>query len=585
MSFIAGIVSLTAEPLTATQIEGTAELVPADSGRISTYRDAFAALYQVDFGGFGEPAYWADEHGVTAIAGHPLLPGDRMEASGDGNRGARTIHESQDSSIPALLATTTGTWAALRYRSADRRLLLCSDRLGIRPLYWWTDGRTAVFASTLLYMERHPLVPLACDLQGVLEGATLSYILADRTPYLDVKRILGAEIIRLEPERVQRSHYFNWSELPERSPDDPSHEVETLEAFTSAVERRNGSRTEAVTLLSGGLDSRAVNAVLHELGVSINSFNFSIPNTQDAVFGREFARVINAHHYESVPVPGFGPGWVHASGRIWDHAVSRVGTPLRQLFPVWSGDFGSAFASFGGVSPAIAQGMRSGDVDAAIAAYLATHRSVAAADVVPEARAWFATAVPHAIAEQIALHRTADPARQFLLFYAAHSRRRNMDRFYEDILDHRTEFWTPFSDGAFMETALAVPIDLGVGHRFYMRWFNRLPPYVRQVPWQSYRGSVPCPLPIPEHVKSQWDPETRAARAAWNRQALPVRWHILLKQFPSELFRRHRFLARAVLHRAGLKNGRGPLQMLGYVTKFWNRSQDHPQPWSDMGRQ
>jgi asparagine synthase (glutamine-hydrolysing) len=585
MSFIAGIVSLAAEPLTTAQIEGTTELVPADSGRISTYRDAFAVLHQVDFGGFGEPAYWADEHGVTAVAGHPLLPGDRMEASRDGVRGARTIHDARDSSIPALLATTTGTWAALQYRRADRRLLLCSDRLGIRPLYWWTDGRIVVFASTLSFMERHPLVPLACDLQGVLEGATLSYILADRTPYLDVKRILGAEIIRLEPERVQRSHYFNWSELPERSPDDPTHEVETLEAFTSAVERRNGSRTEAVTLLSGGLDSRVVNAVLHELGVSINSFNFSMPNTQDAVFGRDFARVIDANHHESLPVPGIGPGWVHKSGRIWDDAVSRTGTPLRQLFPVWSGDFGSAFASWGGVSPAIVSAMRSGRTDRAIAAYLATHTAIAPADVVPAARAWFATAVRDAIADQIALHRTADPARQFMLFLVANSRRRNMDRFHNEILDHRTEFWTPFSDGAFLEAALAVPTDLGVGHHFYMRWFNRLAPYVRQVPWQSYRGSVPCPLPIPEHVKSQWDPETRAVRAAWRREASPFHWRTLLGQFPSELFRRHRFLARAALHRARLKNGRRPLEALEYVTEFWNRSQDHPRPWADRGRQ
>lgn len=581
MSFIAGIVSLTDRPLSELRAPDPASLLTAESVALANrFDDPYASVVQVDFGGFAEPGFFRDDGGIVALAGHPLLPGDRMGASQDGCRGARTIRQHDVGAVGRLLATSTGAWAAAMYDSRSRTLTLCSDRAGARPLYWWTDGGVAVFASTMAYLEKHPLVPRVLDLQAVLERVTLRYSLADRTEFLDVKRVLAAEIISLGPHGALRTHYYRWADLPERPPKDASLEIEVVDLLRDAVDRRNGDRREAVTLLSGGMDSRVVNALLHEMGVSINSFNFSVPGTQDAVFSAQFAAEIGANHYAGLPVPGTGPGWVHKSGRVWDTHVSRSGVPLRDLFPIWSGDYGGIAAGWAGITPAIAAAMRKGRPRDAIELYLETRGIVPLKDVVPAARSWFATAVPDAMAHELARYESTDPARQFMFFLVGNGKRRDMDRFYEDILEHRTEFWTPFIDGRFLDACLTVAADDGMLHGFYARWFERLPAFVRAVPWQTYPGHVPCPLPIPPGLMTQWSAEGRAARSALGRSASRFPWGALLGNFPRGVFVRHRFVARAALHHARIRSSRRPLKTLRYFAEWWDRAEEHPLPWN-----
>jgi asparagine synthase (glutamine-hydrolysing) len=578
MSWIAGIVSLDERRLMPSLVEKTMQLVPHESGTVNRWGDDYATIVQLDFGAFGEPAFWRDDGGVTALAGHPLLPGDRTESSADGHRGARVLHNADEERFGQLARVSTGTWAGVSYRAAQRVLLLCSDRVGIRPLYWWTDGAVCVFSSTIAFMERHPLVPLTLDLQAVVEGATLGYAVSDRTPYYDVRRMLSGEIVRLMKSGVTRSHHFRWAGLPQRPVDDPAREIEVLAALRSAVDRRNGSRSEAVTLLSGGLDSRVINTILYELGVHIHSFNFSIPETQDAYFAGEFARHIKADHYEGEPVGGSAPGWVGKSGQVWNDRLARSGAPLRSLFPIWSGDFGSVTAGWVGMTPSLLTTLRTGRIEEAFALFLRARPSLAPADLVPEARDWFRAAVPRALAEEFAKHSADDPARQFMFFYVSNTQRRHMDAFYEEILDHRTEFWTPFIDAAFLEAALSVPADDGVGHGFYMRWFERLPAVARAVPWQTYPGHMPCPLPVPPGLRTQWDSRTKSAR---NRRAgarIP-RWNTLWGRFPSPLFRRHRFLMRSLLHQLRLKDSRVALNALEHFARHWDRAESRPLPW------
>jgi asparagine synthase (glutamine-hydrolysing) len=580
MSCIAGIVSVSGRPLELREVEETVRLLPATDG-VSRYENPFVAIFQIDIGAFGEPGIVSDARGVTAVAGHPFLPGDWMEQSADECRGVRRLHEVDHEEFVRLAASSTGSWAGVRYRQEERSVALCSDRVGARPLYWWSDGSVLVFSSLLGMLERHSLIPLSLDLQAVIEDATLGYPLADRTPFRDVYRIQPAEIVCAQAGGVRRSQYFRWADLPSRPVDDPAREHEVLDALRAAIARRNGARREAVTLLSGGLDSRVINAILHELGVTIHSFNFSFEGTQDAIFAREFARAINANHFEGEPAPGVGPGWVHLSGRVWDSMNSDSGVPLRELFPVWSGDYGSATAGWVGLTPSLVANMRHGRVDAAVEEHIRSYASLGAADLTPAAREWVMSAVPRAVVEEIARHESDDPARQFMFFLLSNTKRRHMDNIYEEILEHRTEFWTPFIDSAFLEAAMSVPADEGLGHGFYMRWFELLRPVVKAVPWQTYPGHVPCPLPVPPNLKAQWDAQVKLVSKR-HRSEGSRPWSALLRGFPAPLFKRHRFIARVLLHQLRLKDSYAALALLIRIRRHWKRTECRPLPWTNL---
>jgi asparagine synthase (glutamine-hydrolysing) len=572
VSFIGGIVSLDDKPLSPTMTGLSIDTLP-HGGHVSRYQDAYASLFQIDFGIFEEPGAFHDSSGATFLAGHPLLPGDELGASLDQCRGARRLHEAGPQNLGGLASQSAGTWAGACYDNRARVLTLCSDRVGVRPLYWWTDGHIAVFSSNRKLLEAHPLIPLKLDLGGVLEGAALGYIFGDRTQYLGIHRMLEAELVGFTRGGIERSHYYFWADLPERSAAPPSRASEALEAMRTAVARRNGRRREAIVLLSGGMDSRVVTAALHELGVAIHSFNFSIPGTYDEVFSRKFARLIGAQHHHGQPVRGRGPGWVHKGGKAWEGRLTVAGTPMERAYPIWTGDFG------GGIPSAIITPMREGRTGDAIGEFMKSHRVVSPHDVVPEARQWFATAIHDSAAAELARHESNDPARQFILFLVANAKRRNMDTFYEHILDHRTELWTPFIDANFLEATFSVPVDEAVGHKFYDRWFNLLPPFVRGVPWQTYPGHVPCPVPVPPNLIAQWDREYRAARKKLKRHAPLVGYRTLIHHFPNGVFLRRRFIARALLHYSSLRSSFNALDILTYFSQYWRTAKEHPLPW------
>ena len=65
---------------------------------------------------------------------------------------------------------------------------------------------------------------------------------------------------------------------------------------TFVVQRRIKGDKATSAYLSGGLDSRLCVAALIHDDVTVHSFNFARPGTQDCLFGNDFAEKIGAIH-------------------------------------------------------------------------------------------------------------------------------------------------------------------------------------------------------------------------------------------------------------------------------------------------
>jgi hypothetical protein len=102
--------------------------------------------------------------------------------------------------------------------------------------------------------------------------------------------------------------------------------------------------------------------------------------------------------------------------------------------------------------------------------------------------------------------RCPDPVRRFYLFLLFNDQRRHLDLFYENLDQHRIEYQLPFFDSSFLESVVRIPSELCLDHRFYNKWLGRFPSAVHEVPWQSYPGHEPCPLPLPKELvaRQQW---------------------------------------------------------------------------------
>ncbi len=140
-------------------------------------------------------------------------------------------------------------------------LLLFSDHLGVRPLYYYSDPETVVFATdakTILGLKRVPKEPNAEMIYRLL-GSDYAPLPED-THVMGLRKVPQAHVITLSADSVEKEKYWTPGRNGIKIPKDEAECAREIKALIqSAVEMRVDSVTEPMGAeLSGGLDSSVV---------------------------------------------------------------------------------------------------------------------------------------------------------------------------------------------------------------------------------------------------------------------------------------------------------------------------------------
>ncbi|MDH3686970.1 MAG: asparagine synthase (glutamine-hydrolyzing) [Myxococcales bacterium] len=195
-----------------------------------------------------------------------------------------------------LLERLNGMFAIAMWDARHSRLLLARDRLGIKPLYYRTDGGVVTFGSELRALRcHHRFRP---DIDRVALGTFLrsGFVHGERTIYRDVKRVQPGEFIVWESGRADRMRYWNLLDAaPGLPPTNYREAVDELDRLLGdAVERRLISDVPLGAFLSGGIDSSAVVALMQERSVG-RVRTFSIGFRERAYDEAPNARAVAEH--------------------------------------------------------------------------------------------------------------------------------------------------------------------------------------------------------------------------------------------------------------------------------------------------
>ncbi|MDB5544001.1 MAG: asparagine synthase family amidotransferase [Hyphomicrobiales bacterium] len=161
---------------------------------------------------------------------------------------------------------------AIRER-ATGRVVLARDRLGIKPLYYAEAAGAFRFASSLPALLAAGDVDTSIDPVGLHQYMSLHAVVpAPRTILNGVRKLAPARIMTIEPDGTRHESAY-WSlDVGPRSEDAKVDEEEwrerVLAALTLAVKRRSIADVPTGVLLSGGLDSSLVVALLAAQGQS-----------------------------------------------------------------------------------------------------------------------------------------------------------------------------------------------------------------------------------------------------------------------------------------------------------------------------
>ena len=195
-----------------------------------------------------------------------------------------------------------------------RRLVLARDRFGVKPLYYYFDGKIFLFASEIKAILTHPEVQKSVCHQALDEYLTFQNILTDRTLFEGIKLLPAGTTLTLdltlrEPKPVLEQ-FWDYR-FPDKPLDISFEEAaeETHRLFVQAVERQLQSDVPVASYLSGGLDSGSITAIARKKTGRMLTFTggFDLSSASGLELGFDerkaseyLSNLLKTEHYEMV---------------------------------------------------------------------------------------------------------------------------------------------------------------------------------------------------------------------------------------------------------------------------------------------
>jgi asparagine synthase (glutamine-hydrolysing) len=185
-----------------------------------------------------------------------------------------------------MLDRLNGMFAFAIWDTLERKLTLCRDRMGVKPLYYCIYKSTLYFAS-----EQKALfaagVPIGISENGMEEYIFNRFNAGEETLFNHVKKLLpGHHMVIDEDGKTKTTRWWNLKEQIQNHSKivDPKKWFE--ETFFESVRLRMVSDVPVGVLLSGGLDSCSIlSALYHQNFKNIETFNISFSEEEHNEYG------------------------------------------------------------------------------------------------------------------------------------------------------------------------------------------------------------------------------------------------------------------------------------------------------------
>jgi asparagine synthase (glutamine-hydrolysing) len=158
-----------------------------------------------------------------------------------------------------------GMWALVLWDARRRELIASRDRFGVKPLYAAQVGATWLFASEIKALLAFPGAH-----RGVVDEHVQEFLARALVDHVPGTMFRGVEAVPPASVRIQRDgrvHVHRFWTLPTAAHDVPSPREAAARyraLLADAVRLRTRADVPVGTMLSGGLDSTAITALIHE---------------------------------------------------------------------------------------------------------------------------------------------------------------------------------------------------------------------------------------------------------------------------------------------------------------------------------
>lgn len=214
------------------------------------------------------------------------------------------LHLYEDEGIDCL-KRLNGMFAFALWDDRRKRLWLARDRLGIKPLVYYWDGRRLIFASEIKSILCDPEVSRDIDPQALDLYLTLNYIPAPWTIFRNIRKLLPGHYLLFENGGLVTKLYWDIVGGGDREPpfEDPGESTRRMRALLEAsVNRRLIADVPLGAFLSGGIDSSILVALMSRNSTKpVQTFSIGykdLPSFDETAYAREVSAFNHTDHHE-----------------------------------------------------------------------------------------------------------------------------------------------------------------------------------------------------------------------------------------------------------------------------------------------
>ncbi len=205
---------------------------------------------------------------------------------------------------PAMVVKLNGMFAMAILDTAEHRLFLFRDRMGIKPLFIYRKHGILAFGSELKAITAlKDELELTMDHRAVSAFLHLGYIPQPLSIYREVEKFPSGTWAVFDGKNLNRTRYWNPNE--QIGPDVISDEQEAKETLKGLLQESVSSRLMSDvpfgTFLSGGIDSSLVTAMAQQATngkLKTFSIGFDDPKHNEAAYAKQVAAHLGTEHHE-----------------------------------------------------------------------------------------------------------------------------------------------------------------------------------------------------------------------------------------------------------------------------------------------
>jgi asparagine synthase (glutamine-hydrolysing) len=316
MCGIAGFISLEPDPPRESTLRRMTSVLnhrgPDGDGH---FIDGFAALGHrrlsiIDLGGGRQPMFNEDENLAIVYNGeiynHASLRPE-LEKAGHRYRShcdTETILHAWEQWGESSVERYRGMFAFAIWDRERRSLFCARDRLGIKPFYYFFNGKIFAFASEIKALLEHPAISADFDVENLPEYLTFGYTAGEITLFRGVRKLMPGHTLRISIERFSPVVRQYWDMPLTQAADhmsEPEKIAELRRRLEETVRLRLMSDVPLGMFLSGGVDSSAIAAIMRRMvdgPVKTFSVGYGERQYSELEYAREVASRIGTDHHE-----------------------------------------------------------------------------------------------------------------------------------------------------------------------------------------------------------------------------------------------------------------------------------------------